>query len=134
MKDYEKKYKDALERAKKELQHCGSQDCDAARQIFRLFPELKESEEDRIRKEITELIMKPTWQTEKEFNRRKELAVWLEKQGEIDKESYEIAEKEQLKEICIWIRANVREYHRSGVFHVGDFINDLKKAIKDNIR
>lgn len=39
--DYEKNYKEALERAKKELAACGSQDCDAARQIFRLFPELK---------------------------------------------------------------------------------------------
>lgn len=40
MEDYKKKYEDALERAKEELQHCGSQDCDAAKQIFRLFPEL----------------------------------------------------------------------------------------------
>jgi hypothetical protein len=43
MGTYEKKYKEALERAKKELGTCGSYDCDAARQIFRLFPELKES-------------------------------------------------------------------------------------------
>lgn len=39
--DYEQKYKEALERAKKELQMCSSTDCDAARQIFRFFPELK---------------------------------------------------------------------------------------------
>lgn len=87
----ENKHKEEVERAT-QLWECG----DITReQLEYIFPELKESEEDRIRKEITELIMKPTWQTEKEFNRRKELAVWLEKQGEIDKESYEIAEKEK---------------------------------------
>ena len=50
--NYEKKYKKALERAKKELDTCGSQDCDTARQIFRLFPELAESEDERIRKSL----------------------------------------------------------------------------------
>lgn len=37
-----KAYNRALEQAKQELEACGSIDCDAARQIFRLFPELKE--------------------------------------------------------------------------------------------
>ena len=37
-----KAYDEALEQAKKELNTCGSLDCDAARQIFRLFPELRE--------------------------------------------------------------------------------------------
>lgn len=40
--DYEKKYKEALEQAKKELKTCGSKNCDAARQIFRFFPQLRE--------------------------------------------------------------------------------------------
>lgn len=47
-----------------------------------VFPELNESEDERIRKEITELVMQPTWKTEKEFHRRNELCAWLEKQGE----------------------------------------------------
>lgn len=47
-----KAYDEALNRAKKELQTCGSTDCDAARQIFRFFPELRESEDERIRKEL----------------------------------------------------------------------------------
>lgn len=50
--DHEKKYKEALERAKNELLLCGSQDCDAARQILRFFPELAESEDERIRKAL----------------------------------------------------------------------------------
>jgi len=46
--DYEKKYNAALEQAKKELETCGSIDCDAARQIFRFFPELQEIKDKRI--------------------------------------------------------------------------------------
>lgn len=46
-----------------------------------LIPELKENENEKIRKEITELVMQPTWKTVKEFDRRKELCAWLEKQG-----------------------------------------------------
>ena len=45
-----KKYNEALEQAKKELAACGSMDCDAARLIFRLFPQLRESEDEKIRK------------------------------------------------------------------------------------
>ena len=45
--DYEKAYKKAIEQARKELKTCGSMDCDAARQIFRFFPELRESEDER---------------------------------------------------------------------------------------
>ena len=43
--DYEKKYKEALERARKELSvsHTNS---DSERQLYRLFPELKESEDE----------------------------------------------------------------------------------------
>ena len=47
-----KAYNEALEKAKKELKACGSLNCDAARQIFRFFPQLRESEDERIRKEI----------------------------------------------------------------------------------
>ena len=51
--DYKKRYNEALEQAKKELKTCGDLQCDAARQIFRFFPELKENEKvERIRKAI----------------------------------------------------------------------------------
>lgn len=48
-----KAYDKAVEKAKKELNTCGSQDCDITRQIFRFFPELKESEDEKIRKKNT---------------------------------------------------------------------------------
>ena len=35
------------------------------------------------------------------------------------------------KKVIEFIKENVREYHKSGVFHVGDFINDLPKAMED---
>ena len=54
-----KRYDEALNRAKKELDTCGSQDCDAARQIFRLFPELKESEDEKIKNEIIKFLELP---------------------------------------------------------------------------
>jgi hypothetical protein len=50
-----KAYDKALEEANKELKTCGSLDCDAARLIFRLFPPFVESEDERIRKEISTL-------------------------------------------------------------------------------
>lgn len=36
-----KAYDNALEQARKELATCGNLECDAARQIYRLFPQLK---------------------------------------------------------------------------------------------
>lgn len=85
--DYEKKYKTLLKQAKEELKACGSLDCDAAKQIFRFFPELKESEEsedERIRKNTVNLIkdvmvgkVMPL-----PLSIYKESIAWLEKQGE----------------------------------------------------
>ena len=72
-----KRYDKALDRAKKELDTCGSQDCDAARQIFRFFPELKESEDEKIRKEIISALKYANCKGVYD----KHIA-WLEKQGE----------------------------------------------------
>lgn len=51
-KEKAKAYDEALEQATKELNTCGSLDCDAARQIFRFFPILKENEDERIIKNL----------------------------------------------------------------------------------
>lgn len=80
--DYEKKYKDALERAQKELQTCGSIDCDAAKQIFRFFPELRKSEDERIRKEIIQYLQRTSaGYCNADYN-YKEWISWLENQGD----------------------------------------------------
>ena len=54
--NYEQKYKEALEQAKQELEACGSLDCDAARQIFRLFPELQSIKNEKIKTNIIKLL------------------------------------------------------------------------------
>lgn len=48
-KEKAKDYDEALEQAKKELKTCGSENCDAARQIFRFFPQLYESENEDLK-------------------------------------------------------------------------------------
>lgn len=72
--DYEKKYNEALERAKK---FYNSEECRVGMtpvDLETIFPELKESEDEKIRKEILDYIDKSTgcerW------------VAWLEKQGE----------------------------------------------------
>ena len=77
--DYKKKYKEALEWIRDlypTMEGATREDAE------HYFPELKESKDEKIKKEIVELVMQPTWKTETEFNRRKELVAWLEKQGE----------------------------------------------------
>jgi hypothetical protein len=80
IKQKAKAYDEALKRARKELQACGSTVCDAARQIFRFFPELKESEDvDRkIREEIIATIH--LYYGEPLEDEAKEMIAWLEKQ------------------------------------------------------
>ena len=35
------------------------------------------------------------------------------------------------EKVIKFIKENVREYHKSGVFHVDDFIKDLCKAMEE---
>lgn len=85
-----KAYDEALEKARKELQTCKSLDCDAARQIFRFFPVLKESEDERIRKAIIDFLMEPG---RKEYILNgftvDDVIAWLEKQGKQKPFDYE---------------------------------------------
>lgn len=78
MEDYKTKYEIAIKKAKEELKVCGSLDCDAARQIFRFFPELKESEDEKIRKDIIKVFTGEIGFTTKE--EAKKYIAWLEKQ------------------------------------------------------
>ena len=77
----EEKYEAALEQARKELKTCGDLDCDAARLIFRLFPQLRESEDERIRKNCIHFL---EYQKSHHADTREieECIAWLEKQKE----------------------------------------------------
>ena len=87
-----KRYDEAIDKAKKELDACGSQDCDAARQIFRLFSELKESEDERVRNKLIKFFKGYSPDEEWWGNiTQEDILAWLEKQGE--KTSDKIVEK-----------------------------------------
>ncbi len=81
MENYKEKYEAVIERAKKELEAYTSQDCEGAKQIVRIFPELKESEDERIRKAIIEFFQLQEDNTTYSFISKKDILAWLEKQG-----------------------------------------------------
>ena len=90
MDTYEKKYKEALERAKEQLEGAKVFDYkeeqiahDIRTVTYAIFPELKESEDERIRKTLIRFF-KDSYHNETEMygvTVGKALA-WLEKQGE----------------------------------------------------
>ena len=74
--NYEKKYKEALERAKQFSEKPYLED--SAGIVEYIFPELKESEDDRIRKNIIATIH--LYYGEPLDDEAKEMIAWLEKQ------------------------------------------------------
>ena len=85
--NYEQKYKEALERAKKQLEDAkifdykeGQIAYDIRTTTYAIFPELRESEDERIRKEIISLVDEST-ALRNVYDLRK-MIEWLEKQKE----------------------------------------------------
>ena len=76
--DYEKKYKEALEWARKVMQGKVGFVLD---EVLEKFPELKESEDERIRKEIITHCRNTRCVTEESAERIAKWITWLEKQG-----------------------------------------------------
>lgn len=85
--DYEKKYKDALELAK-------SYYGDGNMFLDTIFPELKESEDERIRKWLYNLIDRMSFEEDNEPFRKSVLA-WIEKQKEQKPESCDCSRDEE---------------------------------------
>ena len=80
--EYEKKYKEALDRAKKEW----SSNLDNAYKNYRerleiIFPELNESEDEKIRKELMDFIYVTCFPV-KDLKKKERFLDWLEKQKE----------------------------------------------------
>ena len=80
--DYEKAYKEAIKRAKLELKVWGSIDCDVYKHLVRIFPELAESEDERIRKKLIEAV-KGDMVVGGTKDKQRAIA-WLEKQKPIE--------------------------------------------------
>ena len=94
-KDYEKAYKEALERAKDFMNGEVHYELKMGENIMCwIFPELRESEDERIRKEIIDYI---TYVADTRSNKKEWLA-WLEKQG---------AKDELIKELGKILKLNV---------------------------
>ena len=73
--DYEKKYKEALERARIEYKNEQSKgNIWVCENLSTIFPELLESEDDRIRKELIEFV-------KSRGGFKQEYIAWLENQG-----------------------------------------------------
>ena len=77
--DYEKLYKEAFERAKKVHDEHRAQPFDV---MLKVFPELKESENERIRKELINYFIKGKEYLNLCSFSKEEIVAWLEKQGE----------------------------------------------------
>lgn len=97
--DYEQKYKEALERAR--VVNPGTKDYNI---VTTIFPELKESEDERIKEEIIHLVKKSNeyggYALHKDEADR--MITWLEKQGEQSPvEELKQEQKEQtIKKAC----------------------------------
>lgn len=79
--NYEKKYKEALERAKKAKNNVGF-NAQTHKVLDIIFPELKESEDEKIRKWLIDTIKSvPNDSIEWDVINKSDVLAWLEKQG-----------------------------------------------------
>ena len=98
--DYEKKYKEVIGKIQGLIDGSKKQGHIIVRveDLEKFFPELAESEDEKIRKAI--YIYLDWLDGRKDYQPKgdytiKNMIAWLEKQGKIDTKSYEIAEKEK---------------------------------------
>ena len=122
--DYEKKYKEALERAKQFSETPYLKDSKGI--VEYIFPELAESEEERIRKNIIATIH--LYYGEPLEEEAKEMIAWLEKQGDrkIQSEDEKKIKKEIIDKVCKWLVKHWREYvwlTDNDIIHFGHWSN-----------
>lgn len=87
--DFEKAYKEALERAKGYLKEYYFEEA-----VKDIFPELKEkSEDEKVRKALIEMVHDRMWF---DYNvHKEEVLAWLEKQGEVESDNDDIEVEEK---------------------------------------
>ena len=127
--DYEKKYKEALERARN--LHKDAIDMDEnirAKQCEIIFPELNESEDERISREITEFILTHRIDTPNDIEDTDSWLAWLEKQGgQILANSCKTCKDEPKFKDGDWIVSNEKLY----VYQIEE-INDFVAKVNEN--
>ena len=139
MEDYKTKYEIAINQAKEELKACGDLNCDAARQIFRFFPELKESGDEKIRKMLVEQMER--WHkcaiennVVQDIKDSADAIAWLEKQDpkkheeELEK-AYKTADEVQYRKGFEDGVASVKpvEWSEDGEMMINTIIYDLER-------
>lgn len=105
--DYEKMYKEALERAryiKENTDSVGALDISAC--FEQIFPELRESDDERTRKEIVLFLREGKHYYCQDSVKRQEWAAWLEKQGEQKTEIEYIYPKFRIGDVIVPIKPN----------------------------
>ena len=131
--DYEKKYKESLRKATK-IHRDDNEEIKHYMEV--LFPELAESKDERIMKELVEHCRNIRCVTEEGAERIAKWIAWLEKKNEIDKESYEIAEKEKYDFVSgqfIECRKSFNEFKEGNSYWLEYAGNDNYIGRSDNI-
>lgn len=132
--NYEQKYKQALAHAREIHRN----EVDKRHDMEWLFPELKESEDERIKKELIKHLRDgaegymPAGNAE-DYTR---WLAWLEKQGDIDKVSYEVAEKEKYDFVSghfIDCKKSFNEFKEDSSYWLEYLGNDTYIGRSDNI-
>ena len=126
--DYEMKYKDLLERARK----MRDENCDGCKICLEsLFPELAKSEDERIRK-LTIHHLDKAYQNCKFDEYKKEIEkciAWLEKQGE-QKPKWSEEDENFFTNICTIIDAD-RNFTESAKRRCKEWLKSIKKRMEE---
>ncbi|MCR5270530.1 MAG: hypothetical protein K6D91_05885 [Prevotella sp.] len=123
------RYDEAIERAKKVLLDCTAEE---QKVVEYITPELKESEWEIIRKSIIRVVK---GNMPDNYFRKKYLD-WLEKQGEMDMESYKIAEDEKREFVghgFIKCYANFKDFKEKETYWLEYVGNDNYNVRSDNL-
>ena len=128
--DYEKAYKEALERAREIHNEHRAQCFDV---MVKVFPELKESVDERIRKELLKSFkyQQRELRPDKEWLngiKLSEVVAWLEKQGE---QKYDWSEEDE--EVFHCLEYTVKHYYddKDTISKCCSWLNSLKERIKE---
>lgn len=118
--DYKQKYEEALERAK---MYQGMVVLPAESMIETIFPELAESEDEKVRKELIKVFSnREKYLIDQSFGdiTVSEVLAWLEKQGK----------REMLDKACEWLENNLLNYWQQINTDSSKFIEDFRKAME----
>ena len=133
--DYEKKYNEAFEAAKKEL-GADRKEWEVVQQVLHnIFPQLRESEDERIRKAIIELL-KEVEEDETYTGRQHipDMLSYLEKQKEQKSLSISAASEWLRKHVCTYMNSEYNEFHKcveyDGSIDKERLINDFEEAMQ----